>query len=58
MTDDKVTPHFPANPGGKLAQAVLNETDHDKILELAQQLCNALDEQLLRAGKRPNTGNA
>jgi hypothetical protein len=37
---------------------VLNETDHDKILELAQQLCNAVDEQLLRAGKRPNTGNS
>jgi hypothetical protein len=57
MTNDKVTPS-PRKSWRELAQAVLNETDHDKILELAQQLCDAVDKQLLRAGRGPKTGNA
>jgi hypothetical protein len=57
MTDDKVTP--PSRKSWReLAQAVLNETDHDKIVELAQQLCDAVDEQLLRTGKGGKPGNA
>ncbi len=34
-------------PGRQLAEAVLRETDHDKILKLAQELCDAVDEQVL-----------
>jgi hypothetical protein len=54
MTDDNIIPQ-PRKTWRDLAEAVLRETDHDRILELAQQLCDAVDEQLLK-GKR--TGNA
>ena len=57
MTDDNVT-QPPRKPWRELAEAVLRETDHDKILELAQELCDAVDEQLLHQGKGTNTGNA
>lgn len=40
-------------PWRQLAEAVLRETDHDKILELAQELCDAVDEQVL--GNRKKT---
>lgn len=57
MTEDNV-----AKPRGKswreLAEAVLRETDHDKILALAQELCDAVDEQILHSGKVKKTGNA
>jgi hypothetical protein len=57
MTEDNV-----AQPCSKswreLAEAVLRETDHDKILALAQELCDAVDEQLLQTGKVKKAGNA
>jgi hypothetical protein len=57
MTDDNVTPP-PRKPWRELAEKVLRETNHDKILELAQELCDAVDEQLLHQGKGKKTGNA
>jgi hypothetical protein len=39
-------------PWRQLAEAVLRETDHNKILELAQELCDAVDEQVLGRGKK------
>jgi len=39
-------------PWRQLAEAVLLETDHDKILELAQELCDAVDEQVLGHRKK------
>jgi hypothetical protein len=39
-----------------LAEAVLRETDHDKIVELAQELCDAVDEQLLHTGRTKKGG--
>jgi hypothetical protein len=39
-------------PWRQLAEAVLSETDHNKILELAQELCDAVDEQVLGRGKK------
>jgi hypothetical protein len=39
-------------PWRQLAEAVLRETDHDKILELAQELCDAVDEQVLGIRKK------
>ena len=51
-----------AQPHGKswreLAEAVLRETNHDKILILAQELCDAVDKQLLQPGKVKKAGNA
>jgi len=39
-------------PWRQIAEAVLKETDHEKILRLAQELCDAVDEQVLgRRGK-------
>jgi hypothetical protein len=42
-------PHTPLapKPWRQLAEELLRETDHDKILELAQELCDAVDEQVL-----------
>jgi len=42
-------PHPPLapKPWRQLAEELLRETDHDKILELAQELCDAVDEQVL-----------
>ncbi len=57
MTDDNVI-QPPRKPWRELAEAVLRETDHDKILELAQELCDAVDEQLLHQGKGTKSGNA
>jgi len=37
----------------ELAAAVLQATDHDKVLRLAQELCDAVDEQVL--GRRRKT---
>jgi hypothetical protein len=42
-------------PWRQLAEAVLRETDHEKILELAQELCDAVDEQVL--GHRKKTSD-
>jgi hypothetical protein len=50
MADDNVT-QPPRKPWRELAEAVLRETDHDKMLELAQELCDAVDEQPLHQGK-------
>lgn len=57
MTDDNVT-EPPRKTWRELAEAVLRETDHDKILELAQQLCDAVDDQLLHTGRGKKAGNA
>jgi len=57
MTGENVTP-LPRKTWRELAEAVLRETDHDKILELAQELCDAMDEQLLHTGKGKKAGNA
>jgi hypothetical protein len=43
-------------PWRQLAEAVLRETDHDKIVELAQELCEAVDEQVLGHRKKTNDG--
>ncbi len=56
MTENVTQP--PRKPWRQLAEEVLRETDHDKILALAQELCDAVDEQLLRQGKGKKTGNA
>jgi hypothetical protein len=40
----------------QLAEAVLRETDHDKILQLAQELCDAVDEQVLGHRKKSSDG--
>jgi hypothetical protein len=57
MTEDNV-----AQPRRKswreLAEEVLRETDHDKILALARELCDAVDEQLLQTGRVKKAGNA
>jgi hypothetical protein len=47
MTDNPVLP-TPFRPWRELAEAILRETDNDKVLELAQQLCDAVDAQILR----------
>jgi len=56
MTDDNVV-RAPRKSWRELAEAVLRETDNDKILELAQELCDAVDEQLLRSGRGKKAGN-
>lgn len=56
MTDDRATPP-PRKNWRELAEAVLRETNHDKILELAQELCDAVDEQLLHSGKQKKSPN-
>jgi hypothetical protein len=55
--DGEVERTIPAapKPWRQLAEAVLCETDHDKILQLAQELCDAVDEQVL--GHRKKTGD-
>jgi len=42
-------PHTPLapKPWRQLAEELLRETNHDKVLELAQELCDAVDEQVL-----------
>jgi hypothetical protein len=45
------TPQPTHRPWRQLAEAVLRETDHNKIVELAQELCDAVDEQVLGHGK-------
>jgi hypothetical protein len=65
MTDDHSTDEHvtdgqstqPAHrPWRQLAEAVLRETDHDKILQLAQELCDAVDEQVLGHRKKTDDG--
>jgi hypothetical protein len=54
-TDDHTSK--PAHrPWRQLAEAVLRETDHEKILELAQELCDAVDEQVLGHRKKTSDG--
>jgi hypothetical protein len=54
-TDDHSTQ--PAHrPWREIAEAVLRETDHEKILELAQELCDAVDEQVLGHRKKTSDG--
>jgi hypothetical protein len=53
--DDQIVQPVP-RPWRQLAEAVLRETDHDKVLQLAQELCDAVDEQVL--GHRKKTGDA
>jgi len=56
MSQEKKHPEQPhATPSSKtqrpwreIAAAVLRETDNGKILELARQLCDAVDEQVLK----------
>ncbi len=43
---DRHTPLAP-KPWRQLAEELLRETEHHKILELAQELCDAVDEQVL-----------
>ncbi len=43
-------------PWRQLAEAVLRETDSDKILRLAQELCDAVDEQVVGNRKKPGDG--
>jgi hypothetical protein len=50
MTDIPVVP-VPRKPWRELAEAILRETDSEKVLELAEQLCDAVDEQILRQQK-------
>jgi hypothetical protein len=57
MTEDNVA-QSRSKSWRELAEEVLRETDHDKILALAQELCDAVDEQLLQAGKVEKAGNA
>jgi hypothetical protein len=57
MTEDNVA-QSRSKSWRELAEAVLRETDHDKILVLAQELCDAVDEQLLQTGKGKKAGNA
>jgi hypothetical protein len=47
MTDNQVIP-APLRPWRELAEAILRETDSEKVLDLAQQLCDAVDAQVLR----------
>lgn len=64
MTEDNRTdnpeergrPQRAQRPWRQLAEAVLQETDHDKILELAQELCDAVDEQVLGHRKKTSDG--
>lgn len=56
MEDNIAQP--PRKSWRQLAEEVLRETDHDKILQLAQELCDAVDEQLLHTGKGKKAGNA
>jgi hypothetical protein len=46
----------PQRPWRQLAEAVLRETDHVKILQLAQDLCDAVDEQVLGHRKKSSDG--
>jgi hypothetical protein len=59
-TDEHVTGGQNAQPAHRpwrqLAEAVLRETDHDKILQLAQELCDAVDEQVLGHRKKTDDG--
>ena len=41
-----------AKPWRQIAEEVLRETDHDKILELAEELCDAVDKQVLRGRRK------
>ena len=61
---DRTDDHFSGNhnpknqspvqrPWRDLAEAVLKETDHEKLLELAQELCDAVDEQVLGHRSKP-----
>ena len=43
-------------PWRQLAEAVLRETDHAKIVELAQELCDAVDEQVLGHRNKSSDG--
>jgi hypothetical protein len=55
--DDHSTGDQPAHrPWRQLAEAVLHETDHDKIVDRAQELCDAVDEQVLGHRKKTNDG--
>jgi hypothetical protein len=47
MTDNRVLP-TPLRPWRELAEEILRETDGEKVLQLAQQLCDAVDAQVLR----------
>ena len=55
-TDDHVIGDHSTQPSHRpwrqLAEAVLRETDRDKILQLAQELCDAVDEQVLGHHKK------
>ena len=52
---DRTIPVAP-KPWRQLAEAVLRETDHDKVLQLAQELCDAVDEQVLGHRKKTSDG--
>jgi hypothetical protein len=43
--------NHPADRGASWPKPPLRETDHDKIEALAQEVCDAVDEQLLHTGK-------
>jgi hypothetical protein len=39
-------------PWRQIAEEVLRVTDHEKILELAQELCDAVDQQVLQGRRK------
>lgn len=51
MADDVVS-QPPVKPWRQLAAEVLQESDHEKLLQLARELCKAMDEQVLQGRKK------
>jgi hypothetical protein len=54
MTQDSHSPR-PLPPWRDIAQALLAETDQAKMLELASQLAEAIERQVLTRGPAPSS---